>query len=139
MKGTGADLLCKLCISSGGSCCGGCKQLKPRSGCQQRNTSCTAWLCGFLKYLLYEADLLENRTSFWKQVPGQDFREDQTPPYFAIRKQLKIGNLRFLRIWKHSPEKKAAIANHIQFLTKDFHRFHQAIALYRQTLCLEPL
>jgi hypothetical protein len=170
LEETGSSLLCKLCISKGGSCCGGCKQLKEGIGCQLRNTSCTAWLCGFLKYILYEAGLLEEWNSFWKQVPGQKYRTDKTPSFFVIRKQLKTGNLRFLsealvedlkdiaaqhtdkkhiiylreeidnnldrlKTWRHHPGIIEQIVSHLQTLTKDFHRFHQAIEQHRQTYC----
>jgi hypothetical protein len=93
LDGFHIESICHLCISKGGSCCSGCKQLKNGIGCQLRNTSCTAWLCGFLKYLLYEAELLENWTSFWERVPGQDFRKDYTPAVFYMNKQLKQENI----------------------------------------------
>ncbi|MEX2462348.1 MAG: hypothetical protein WD469_13795 [Paenibacillaceae bacterium] len=93
LEGTHIQSICKLCISKGGSCCTGCMHLKNGSGCQLRNTSCTAWLCGFLKYLLYEAELLENWTSFWERVPGQDYRKDYTPSAFYINKQLMPLNI----------------------------------------------
>jgi hypothetical protein len=93
LDGFHIESICHLCISKGGSCCTGCKQLKNGVGCQMRNTSCTAWLCGFLKYLLYEAELLENWTSFWERVPGQDYRKDYTPVAFYINKQLRHENI----------------------------------------------
>lgn len=92
----GSDHICKVCITDGGSCCSGCRHLSNGIGCQQRNTSCTAWLCGFHKYLLYEVGLLQEWNDFWDQVPGQDFREDFTPEYFYVQKSLYIQNMRHL-------------------------------------------
>lgn len=92
----GSDYICKICISNGGSCCNGCRYLANGIGCQQRNTSCTAWLCGFLKYLLYETGLLKEWKDFWSQVPGQDYREDFTPAYFFVNKSLYLKDIRNL-------------------------------------------
>lgn len=92
----GSDFICKVCIFNGGSCCAGCRHLLDRVGCQQRNTSCTAWLCGFLKYLLYETELLQDWYAYWMQVPGQCYREDFTPEAFFIKKQLELPDLRGL-------------------------------------------
>jgi hypothetical protein len=92
----GADSICKVCISYGGSCCQGCRHLADGIGCQQRNTSCTAWLCGYLKFLLYETELLQEWNDFWEQVPGQDFREDFTPEVFFINKSLSLPSIRKL-------------------------------------------
>ncbi len=92
----GSDHICKVCISNGGSCCSGCRHLSNGVGCQKRNTSCTAWLCGFLKYMLYETGLLQEWNDFWDQVPGQDYREDFTPEYFFTQKSLHIQNMRVL-------------------------------------------
>ena len=96
LHGAGADHICKVCIPSGGSCCTGCSFLNNGVGCQQRNTSCTAWLCGFLKYIFYEAGLITEWESFWDQVPGQQFREDATPPSFVVDRMLESPKIRFL-------------------------------------------
>lgn len=96
LDGVGAELICSVCIPNGGSCCLGCSHLKQGAGCQQRNTSCTAWLCGFLKYIYYEAGLLSEWEHFWNQVPGQSYRTDFTPAYFEIKDWLDIPNIRFL-------------------------------------------
>lgn len=85
----GADHICKVCIANSGSCCNGCRHLLDGVGCQKRNTSCTAWLCGFHKYLLFEVGQLEEWNEFWNQVPGQDFREDFTPEQIRIEKKLR--------------------------------------------------
>lgn len=92
----GSDSICKVCIFNGGSCCYGCRQLVDGVGCQQRNTGCTAWLCGFLKFLLYETGLLQEWNEFWDQVPGQGYREDFTPEAFFIKKNLHLPNIRNL-------------------------------------------
>lgn len=92
----GADHICKVCIFNGGSCCSGCRHLTNGVGCQLRNTSCTAWLCGFLKYVLYEMGLLQEWNDFWDQVPGQDFREDFTPAFITISKPLVSHNIQAL-------------------------------------------
>lgn len=89
----GAVNICKVCIHHGGSCCNGCSHLVNYAGCQLRNTSCTAWLCGFLKFLLYEAGLLEDWAAYWEQVPGLAFREDYTPEHFAITHDLPLRDL----------------------------------------------
>ncbi|MDQ0063344.1 hypothetical protein J2T15_004325 [Paenibacillus harenae] len=94
----GSDSICKVCISNGGSCCQGCRHLATGLGCQQRNTSCTAWLCGFLKYFLYETGLLEEWNDFWKQVPGQEYREDFTPELFFVNKPLHLPDIRSLSV-----------------------------------------
>ena len=92
----GTDLICKVCIMNGGSCCNGCHFLANGIGCEKRNTSCTAWLCGFLKYLLYATGLLKEWDDFWRQVPGQSFREDFTPEFFFVDKQLQMQSIRNL-------------------------------------------
>ncbi|MDQ8738745.1 hypothetical protein [Paenibacillus sp. LHD-38] len=88
LQAWGADHICKVCIANSGSCCRDCQHLSDGVGCQLRNTSCTAWLCGFHKYLLYEVGQLENWQAFWRQVPGQDYREDSTPDQIIIDKAL---------------------------------------------------
>ena len=92
----GSDAICKVCIYNGGSCCQGCHHLADGIGCQQRNTSCTAWLCGFLKLLLHETGLLKEWNDFWDQVPGQGFREDSTPETFFVEKHLYLPDIRKL-------------------------------------------
>ncbi|SFS61367.1 hypothetical protein [Paenibacillus sp. BC26] len=92
----GTEQICRVCIDAGGSCCGSCRHLADGIGCQLRNTSCTAWLCGFLKYVLFEIDLLQNWNDFWKQIPGQDYREDFTPDKLLIRNKLAAPNFRML-------------------------------------------
>lgn len=85
----GANHICKVCIANSGSCCRDCHHLLDGVGCQLRNTSCTAWLCGFHKFLLYEVGQLEEWNDFWHQVPGQDYREDFTPEHIVIDKALR--------------------------------------------------
>ncbi|KQO17481.1 hypothetical protein [Paenibacillus sp. Leaf72] len=96
LQAIGSDHICKVCISNSGSCCSGCRHLSDRVGCQRRNTSCTAWLCGFIKYVLYETGYLQQWNDFWEQVPGQDFRVDYTPDSFSIHHSLKLPNMRSL-------------------------------------------
>ncbi|BBH20150.1 hypothetical protein Back11_14950 [Paenibacillus baekrokdamisoli] len=96
LDAVGSSHICKVCIANGGSCCNGCRHLANGIGCQQRNTSCTAWLCGFLKYLLYETGLLKEWNEFWDQVPGQSYREDFTPEFFFAEKSLHLQDLRKL-------------------------------------------
>ncbi|MUT64749.1 hypothetical protein [Paenibacillus sp. NEAU-GSW1] len=96
LNGVGSDLICKVCIRNGGSCCSGCRHLENGIGCKNRNTSCTAWLCGFLKYLLYATGLLTEWDDFWRQVPGQAYREDYTPEFFFIEKPLHMQSIRNL-------------------------------------------
>lgn len=92
----GSESICKVCIKYGGSCCIGCRHLVNGVGCTSRNTSCTAWLCGYLKYLLYATSHLEEWNAFWRQVPGQSHREDDTPEYFTMDKQLHSLTIRKL-------------------------------------------
>lgn len=94
----GAEHICKVCIANGGSCCSGCRHLIDGVGCQLRNTSCTAWLCGFQKYVLYEMGLLQEWNDFWDQVPGQGFREDFTPEAVSVDKPLVYHNMQALSI-----------------------------------------
>ncbi|MFC0392880.1 hypothetical protein [Paenibacillus mendelii] len=93
LNAIGTDPICSVCIHSGGSCCNGCSHLASGSGCQLRNTSCTAWLCGFLKYVLYETRSLKHWYEYWDQVPGQDYRTDTTPDYVFLEKILYMPNL----------------------------------------------
>lgn len=92
----GSNSICNVCIANGGSCCQGCRHLVKGIGCQKRNASCTAWLCGFLKFFLYETGLLREWNDFWEQVPGQDYREDFTPEVFYVTKSLYLPDLRNL-------------------------------------------
>lgn len=96
LHGAGADHICGVCIPNGGSCCSGCRSLRNGIGCRNRNTSCTAWLCGFLKYIFYEAGIIHEWEQFWEQVPGQSYREDFTPLYFTVHKWPDIPKIRFL-------------------------------------------
>lgn len=92
----GADHVCRACISNGGSCCTGCQHLAYGVGCQRRNVSCTAWLCGYLKYILHEADMLNEWRLFWEQVPGQDFRQDFTPSEIEVERLMELPDLQLL-------------------------------------------
>ncbi|MBP1990987.1 hypothetical protein [Paenibacillus eucommiae] len=96
LKEAGTDQICRVCIRNGGSCCNGCRHLSNGFGCQLRNTSCTAWLCGFLKFVLYEMELLEGWNEFWEQVPGQDYREDFTPDFFTTHTSLSACDTRLV-------------------------------------------
>jgi len=96
LEGVGISSICKVCISNGGSCCMHCIDLDDGIGCQQRNTSCTAWLCGYLKFILYEAGLLEEWEQFWNQVPGQSFRMDYTPSIVSIKNEIQIPEIQSL-------------------------------------------
>jgi hypothetical protein len=92
----GSEQICKVCISHGGSCCSGCHHLSDGVGCKLRNTSCTAWLCGFLKYILFETGRLKEWNDFWDKVPGKDHRMDYTPEYFYIKKSLHVQTMKEL-------------------------------------------
>lgn len=96
LQGIGSHKICQVCIAHGGSCCSGCKFLNDGEGCQKRNTSCTAWLCGFLKFLLYQTGMLSAWYDFWIQVPGKDYRVDSTPDYFTIKNWIKRPNIQEL-------------------------------------------
>ncbi|QGQ45532.1 DNA mismatch repair protein [Metabacillus sediminilitoris] len=89
----GSHYICKVCINSGNSCCKGCEFLKDGFGCQKRNTSCTAWLCGLQKFFLNEIGLLDEWENLWEQVPGQWFRRDNTPETIKIKSLLNIEQL----------------------------------------------
>ncbi|MDR4950385.1 DNA mismatch repair protein [Neobacillus cucumis] len=92
----GSHSICEVCIKNGNSCCLGCESLEDGIGCQKRNTSCTAWLCGFLKFIFYEAELLEEWEQFWEQVPGRAFRTDYTPSVVPIQKVMRTPDIRTL-------------------------------------------
>lgn len=160
LSGAGADQICQVCIPSGGSCCKDCRFLKNGIGCQQRNTSCTAWLCGFLKYIFYKAGILNEWRTFWDQIPGQDYRQDYTPSYFDVPKWIESPSIRFLSeafakdlqdltqihypLWIieiketldryvdqivecRDPKQSSKLVKELNYVTKDFHRFHQAM------------
>jgi hypothetical protein len=89
----GADKICKVCIKSGNSCCIGCDFLKEGVGCQKRNTSCTAWLCGLQKYFFDKIGLLDEWENMWEQIPGKEFREDSTPETVKIKSFIDLEQL----------------------------------------------
>lgn len=89
----GMTHICKVCIANSGSCCHDCSFLKDGVGCQNRNTGCTAWLCGFQKYFLYEIGQLKQWNDFWEQIPGQEYREDFTPVTMEIQYPLEMDTL----------------------------------------------
>jgi hypothetical protein len=89
----GSHYICEVCIKSGNSCCLGCEFLIDGIGCQKRNTSCTAWLCGLQKFYLNEIGLLDEWENLWDQIPGQGFREDNTPERIKIESLLPLENL----------------------------------------------
>jgi len=96
LNGLGADHICKVCIQNGGSCCRSCNHLIDGLGCQNRNTSCTSWLCGYLKLLFYKAGLLKDWHVFWDDVPGLDFRKDFTPPLVKMTRNFEVPAMREL-------------------------------------------
>lgn len=96
LDGIGSNHICRVCIAHGGSCCRGCRHLLDGVGCTRRNTSCTAWLCGFLRYVLYETDQLGEWKRFWKQIPGLDYREDYTPDLVKLRYELASPQVKSL-------------------------------------------
>lgn len=96
LKGVGISVICNVCIENGGSCCMYCNDLEEGKGCKNRNTSCTAWLCGYLKLILYEAGLLDEWEEFWQQVPGQSYRMDYTPAIVSIQKEIDIPSIHSL-------------------------------------------
>ncbi|WP_174812841.1 hypothetical protein [Paenibacillus cellulosilyticus] len=46
--------------------------------------------------MLYATGYLEEWNAFWRQVPGQSFREDHTPDIFAAEKPLHLPAIRQL-------------------------------------------
>lgn len=86
----GAHYICDVCIKSGNSCCQGCALLKDGIGCQKRNTSCTAWLCGLQKFYLNEIDLLDDWERLWEQVPGRYYRKDFTPESVTVKSLIHV-------------------------------------------------
>ncbi|MBO0999658.1 DNA mismatch repair protein [Bacillus sp. SD075] len=89
----GSHHICEVCIKSGNSCCQGCEFLKDGLGCQKRNTSCSAWLCGLQKFFLNEIELLDEWENLWEQVPGKWFRMDDTPETIKIKSLLNLERL----------------------------------------------
>jgi len=161
LDGIGISFICNVCISNGGSCCKQCTELVDGEGCQQRNTSCTSWLCGFLKLLFFEVGLLEEWEQFWDQIPGRAFRTDYTPSIVEIQKELEIPNIKYLgqalakdveRILnqnKHENinELKYVLDLYVRFslngvqgkseaelkeLTSDFHSFKSALEIHKE-------
>ena len=73
-----------------------CTHLVDGAGCQNRNTSCTSWLCGYLKLLFYKAGLIKDWNTFWQEVPGIDFRKDFTPPLVKMTTHFEVKLMREL-------------------------------------------
>lgn len=96
LRGVGTEAICEVCIPNGGSCCKGCRFLKEREGCQARNTGCTAWLCGFQQYLLFQIGILDTWKNFWDQIPGQDYRQDFTPETISIKEWMSNPDTRLV-------------------------------------------
>jgi hypothetical protein len=93
LQSVGSHYICEVCINSGNSCCFGCQHLEDGIGCQKRNTSCTAWLCGLQMFFLNEIGLLDDWENLWDQIPGQGFREDNTPERINIKSFLPFDDL----------------------------------------------
>lgn len=91
---TGANEICRVCIRSGNSCCKGCEFLKDQEGCQQRNTSCMAWLCGLQKHFFRKIGLLEEWEKLWTKIPGKIYRGDLTPDIVEVTRLLDMRNIR---------------------------------------------
>ena len=89
----GAHHVCDVCIKSGESCCFLCHHLEDGVGCQNRNTSCTAWLCGIQSFLFDQIELLDEWNQFWNEIPGQMFRRDHTPDKVWIKSFINTENL----------------------------------------------
>ncbi|PEJ57644.1 MULTISPECIES: hypothetical protein [unclassified Bacillus (in: firmicutes)] len=96
LEGVGISSICNVCIAIGGSCCKYCNELEEGKGCKNRNTSCTAWLCGYLKLILYKAGLLDEWEEFWEKIPGQAYRMDYTPSIVSIQKEIDIPSIQSL-------------------------------------------
>ncbi|RBW69622.1 DNA mismatch repair protein [Bacillus taeanensis] len=92
-RSIGAHYICEVCIESGNSCCFACDYLQNGIGCQKRNTSCTAWLCGIQKFFFREIGLIDEWEHFWSQIPGQMFRDDKTPDKVNITSFINIQDL----------------------------------------------
>ncbi|RID86225.1 DNA mismatch repair protein [Peribacillus asahii] len=89
----GANEICSVCIRSGNSCCRGCEFLKDGEGCQKRNTSCIAWLCGLQKHYFEEVGLLDDWEKLWAKVPGKLHRRDVTPDIVKVNTLLKVKHI----------------------------------------------
>jgi hypothetical protein len=89
----GANEICSVCISSGNSCCQGCEFLKDKEGCQKRNTSCTAWLCGLQKQYFKEIGLLDEWEKLWAEIPGKLHRGDVTPDIVKLNTKLNVKHI----------------------------------------------
>jgi hypothetical protein len=89
----GANEICSICIISGNSCCQGCEFLKETEGCQKRNTSCTAWLCGLQKLYFKEIGLLDTWEKLWAKIPGKLHRGDMTPDIVKVNKLLNVKHI----------------------------------------------
>ncbi|MCQ6277539.1 DNA mismatch repair protein [Bacillus sp. V3B] len=89
----GANEICNVCIRSGNSCCQGCEFLKDQEGCQKRNTSCMAWLCGLQKQYFKEVGLLDDWEKLWTKIPGKLHREDRTPNIVKVTTLLKVKHI----------------------------------------------
>ncbi|AZV41686.1 DNA mismatch repair protein [Peribacillus asahii] len=89
----GANEICSVCIRSGNSCCRGCEFLKDGEGCQKRNISCIAWLCGLQKHYFEEVDLLDDWERLWVKVPGKLHRRDVTPDIVKVNTLLKVKHI----------------------------------------------
>ncbi|MBN6185391.1 DNA mismatch repair protein [Aneurinibacillus sp. BA2021] len=92
-QSVGAHHVCSVCIRSGHSCCYVCVHMEDGIGCQKRNIACTAWLCGLQKLLFHSIGLIDPWQSFWEQVPGQDFRRDDTPPLVHLTFCMPVESL----------------------------------------------
>ncbi|MCP1123537.1 DNA mismatch repair protein [Bacillus sp. AFS018417] len=84
LRSIGAHHVCNVCIKSGNSCCFSCQHLQDGVGCQERNTACTAWLCGIQSFLFDQIGLRDEWNRFWSEIPGQMFRRDSTPKKVSI-------------------------------------------------------
>jgi hypothetical protein len=89
----GANEICSVCIRSGNTCCKGCEFLKDKEGCQKRNTSCTAWLCGLQKLYFNEIGLLDKWENFWTDIPGQLYRGDVTPDNVKVNQLIDFSDI----------------------------------------------
>lgn len=93
LQSAGSHHICKVCIENGNSCCIGCQFLIEGIGCQNRNTSCTAWLCDLQRFFLHEIGLLDEWEKLWDQVPGLSFRKDNSPDTIKLTSLLHLENL----------------------------------------------
>ncbi|RFU64643.1 DNA mismatch repair protein [Peribacillus saganii] len=92
-KEIGANDICSVCIKSGNSCCQGCEFLKDKEGCQKRNTSCMAWLCGLQKLYFNEIGLLDEWEKLWTKIPGKLHRGDVTPDIVKVVTLLNVKHI----------------------------------------------